>query len=228
MAAADLLAVEPGDEGVVVVDFKDELVVGIEGGREVDVAADRERVVFAAHVRELGGIVAVAEAEAGAAAGPDALAATVGAGRLDPNDAGLVGGVVVLDAPAAVERGGERGARAEQGGEEMAGHGGRMMHGSSARKREKEVAHHGVSQIAAAAAMKLSKAQLNYVIRQKKGVSASIALRFQYCFGIPGICSSGCKASSTFTKDHLATNLALHQEVNNRMIDRKISESSWR
>jgi addiction module HigA family antidote len=46
--------------------------------------------------------------------------------------------------------------------------------------------HRNVSQVAAANAMNISKAQLNDVIRQKKGVSASFALRFQLCFGIPG------------------------------------------
>ena len=45
--------------------------------------------------------------------------------------------------------------------------------------------HHGVTQIDAANAMKVSKSQLSDVIRQKKGVSASLALRFQFCFGIP-------------------------------------------
>ncbi|MEY3894881.1 MAG: addiction module antidote protein HigA family [Verrucomicrobiota bacterium] len=46
--------------------------------------------------------------------------------------------------------------------------------------------HHGLTQAAAAAAMKISPAQLNDILREKKGVSASIALRFQACFGTPG------------------------------------------
>lgn len=45
--------------------------------------------------------------------------------------------------------------------------------------------HHGVSQADAARAMKISTAQLSDVIRQRKGVSAAIALRFQFCFGVP-------------------------------------------
>jgi len=45
--------------------------------------------------------------------------------------------------------------------------------------------HHGITQIKAAKAMKVSKSQLSDVIRQKKGVSAALALRFQLCFGIP-------------------------------------------
>ena len=47
------------------------------------------------------------------------------------------------------------------------------------------IAHHGLTQIAAAT-MDLSKAQLNDVLRQKKGSSTSIALCVQYCLSIPG------------------------------------------
>lgn len=48
------------------------------------------------------------------------------------------------------------------------------------------IAHHGITQAEAAEAMKVSKAQLSDVIRQKKGVSANLALRAQFCLGIPG------------------------------------------
>jgi hypothetical protein len=40
------------------------------------------------------------------------------------------------------------------------------------------IAHHGVTQIEAAEAMKISKAQLSDVIRHKKGVSANLALHY--------------------------------------------------
>jgi len=46
--------------------------------------------------------------------------------------------------------------------------------------------HYGITQADAARAMNISTAQLSDVIRQRKGVSASIALRFQACFGTPG------------------------------------------
>lgn len=46
--------------------------------------------------------------------------------------------------------------------------------------------HYHVTQVEAARAMNISTAQLSDVIRQRKGVSAAIALRFQACFGIPG------------------------------------------
>jgi addiction module HigA family antidote len=43
-----------------------------------------------------------------------------------------------------------------------------------------------MTQQAAALALRVSKAQLSDVLRQRKGVSASLALRVQCCFGIPG------------------------------------------
>ena len=76
------------------------------------------------------------------------------------------------------------------------------------------IAHHGVTQIAAAAAMNLSKAQLSDVIRQKKGVSASLALRVQLCFGIPGDLLIRLQSQFDFQKAyHSAKNLALRKEV---------------
>lgn len=45
--------------------------------------------------------------------------------------------------------------------------------------------HHGITQVAAAKAMNISTAQLSDIIRQRKGVSATIAIRFQFCFGVP-------------------------------------------
>ena len=76
------------------------------------------------------------------------------------------------------------------------------------------IAHHGVTQVAAAAAMNLSKAQLSDVIRQKKGVSASIALGVQLCFGIPGDLLIRLQSQFDYQKAyHSAKNLALHKEV---------------
>ena len=76
------------------------------------------------------------------------------------------------------------------------------------------IAHHGVTQLAAAAAMNLSKAQLNDVIRQKKGVSASMALRVQFCFGIPGDLLIRLQSQFDFQKAyHSPKNHALQQQV---------------
>jgi addiction module HigA family antidote len=73
------------------------------------------------------------------------------------------------------------------------------------------IAHHGLTQIAAATAMSLSKAQLSDVIREKKGVSASIALRVQYCFGIPGDLLIRLQSQFDYQKAyHSPKNQALH------------------
>lgn len=72
------------------------------------------------------------------------------------------------------------------------------------------IAHHSITQIAAAEAMNLSKAQLSDVIRQKKGVSASIALRVQCCFGIPAELLIRLQSQFDFQKAyHSPKNIAL-------------------
>lgn len=48
------------------------------------------------------------------------------------------------------------------------------------------LAHRGITQAAAAEAMAISKAGLSDLIRQRKGVSASLALRAPYRLGITG------------------------------------------
>lgn len=75
------------------------------------------------------------------------------------------------------------------------------------------IAHHGVTQIEAAAAMSISKAQLSDVIRQKKGVSAGMALRFQFCFGIPGDLLIRLQSQFDFQKAYHAKSGNLRKEV---------------
>ncbi len=48
------------------------------------------------------------------------------------------------------------------------------------------IAHQGITQAEAAEALNVSKAQLSDVIRQKKTVSANLALRAQFSLGIAG------------------------------------------
>lgn len=48
------------------------------------------------------------------------------------------------------------------------------------------IAHHGITQAEAAEAMKVSRAQLSDFSRQKKAVSANLALRAQFCIGLLG------------------------------------------
>ncbi len=74
--------------------------------------------------------------------------------------------------------------------------------------------HYGITQAAAAKAMRISPSQLNDIIRQKKGVSAVIALRFQACFGVPGDLLIRLQAQYDFQKAyHTGKNIALPRLV---------------
>jgi len=75
------------------------------------------------------------------------------------------------------------------------------------------IAHHGVTQVEAAEAMKISKAQLSNVIRQTKGVSANLALRVQFCFGIPGDLLTRLQAQFDFQKAFHAKNEDVQTEL---------------
>jgi addiction module HigA family antidote len=75
------------------------------------------------------------------------------------------------------------------------------------------IAHHGVTQFEAAEAMKISKAQLSDVIRQRKGVSANLALRVQFCFGIPGDLLIRLQAQFNFQKAFHSKNEYLQMGV---------------
>ena len=73
--------------------------------------------------------------------------------------------------------------------------------------------HYGVSQVEAAKAMKISAAQLSDVIRQRKGVSASMALRFQACFGVPGDFLIQLQSQHDFRKAYHSKNAEILREV---------------
>ena len=73
--------------------------------------------------------------------------------------------------------------------------------------------HHGISQVEAARAMNISTAQLSDVIRQRKGVSASMALRFQACFGTPGDLLIRLQAQYDFQKAYHSTGPDIRREV---------------
>jgi addiction module HigA family antidote len=75
------------------------------------------------------------------------------------------------------------------------------------------IEHHGITQAEAADAMKVSKAQLSDVIRQKKGVSANLALRVQYCLGIPGDFLIRLQAQFDYQKAFHSKNEELRGEV---------------
>ena len=75
------------------------------------------------------------------------------------------------------------------------------------------IVHHDVTQVEAAEAMKISQAQLSDVIRQKKGVSANLALRVQFCFGVPGDLLIRLQGQFDFQKAFHAKNRDLQMEV---------------
>lgn len=75
------------------------------------------------------------------------------------------------------------------------------------------IIHHNLTQTEAAEAMNISKAQLSDVIRQKKAVSASLALRIQFCFGIPGDLLIRLQAQFDFQKAFHTKNDGLRAEV---------------
>ena len=72
---------------------------------------------------------------------------------------------------------------------------------------------HGVTQVAAARAMKISPALLSDIIRQRKGVSASVALRFEACFGTPADFLVRLQAQHDFRKAYHANGPAIRREV---------------
>lgn len=73
--------------------------------------------------------------------------------------------------------------------------------------------HHDISQVEAARAMKISPAQLSDIIRQRKGVSASFALRFEACFGIPADFLIRLQAQHDFRKAYHANGPTIRREV---------------
>lgn len=75
------------------------------------------------------------------------------------------------------------------------------------------IAHHNLTQAEAAEAMKVSKAQLSDVIRQRKAVSTNLALRVQFCLGIPGDLLIRLQAQFDYQKAYHAKNEEIQMEV---------------
>lgn len=73
--------------------------------------------------------------------------------------------------------------------------------------------HQGISQAAAARAMNISTAQLSDIIRQRKSVSAAIALRFQFCFGVPADFLIRLQAQFDFQKAYHSKGASIRREV---------------
>lgn len=75
------------------------------------------------------------------------------------------------------------------------------------------IGHHGVTQADAAVAMNISKAQLSDIICQRKGVSAAIALRFQFCFSVPADLVIRLQAQFDYQKAYHAKSEQIRKEV---------------
>ena len=78
------------------------------------------------------------------------------------------------------------------------------------------IGHHGVTQADAAVAMNISKAQLSDIICQRKGVSAAIALRFQFCFGVPADLVIRLQAQFDYQKAYHSKSEQIRKEVRTR------------
>ncbi|MEO8616338.1 MAG: HigA family addiction module antitoxin [Luteolibacter sp.] len=73
--------------------------------------------------------------------------------------------------------------------------------------------HYSLTQVAAAAAMKISPALLSDVIRQRKGVSPALALRFEACFGVPADFLVRLQSAHDFQKAYHAKGPAIRKQV---------------
>lgn len=78
---------------------------------------------------------------------------------------------------------------------------------------EETLEHHQVTQARAALAMKIKPSYLNEVLKNKKGMSAELALRFQHCFAVPADYLIRLQASHDFKKAYHAKNATIENEV---------------
>lgn len=78
---------------------------------------------------------------------------------------------------------------------------------------EETLEHYEITQSRAAKAMKINPSYLNEILKNKKGVSAELALRFQHCFGVPADYLVRLQASHDFKKVNHAKNKTIQKEV---------------
>ena len=78
---------------------------------------------------------------------------------------------------------------------------------------EDMIEHHGLTQVAVANAMGIKASLLNAIIKNKRGVSAEVALRFEHCFGLSAKVIMELQAEYDFNKAYHAKFKALKQEV---------------
>ncbi len=78
---------------------------------------------------------------------------------------------------------------------------------------EETLEHYGITQARASAAMKINPSYLNEVLKNKKGMSAELALRFQRCVGVPADYLIRLQASHDFKKAYHAKSAVIGDEV---------------
>ena len=78
---------------------------------------------------------------------------------------------------------------------------------------EETLEYHQITQVRASVAMKINPSYLNEVLKNKKGMSAELALRFQHCFGVPADYLIRLQASHDFKKAYHAKSAAIENEV---------------
>ena len=78
---------------------------------------------------------------------------------------------------------------------------------------EETLEYHQITQARASLAMKINPSYLNEVLKNKKGMSAELALRFQHSFGVPAGYLIRLQASHDFKKAYYAKGEAIKNEV---------------
>lgn len=78
---------------------------------------------------------------------------------------------------------------------------------------EDMIVHHETTQSAAAKAMGVAASLLNETIKNKRGVSVDVALRFEHCFGFPAKTLMALQADYDFRKAYHANFNNLKNEV---------------
>jgi len=78
---------------------------------------------------------------------------------------------------------------------------------------EETLEHYEITQSRASAAMKVTSSYLNEVIKNKKRMSAELAIRFQHCFGVPADYLIRLQATHDFQKTYHSKDSEITEEV---------------
>lgn len=78
---------------------------------------------------------------------------------------------------------------------------------------EETLEYHKITQSRACVAMKVNPSYLNEVIKNKKRMSAELAIRFQHCFGVPADYLIRLQATHDFQKTYYSKDSEIIEEV---------------